>query len=141
MEYRRKQDTIVVRLDRGDEIIACLTEVCRLERVPFAAVSGIGAADQAAICLYNVERQAFQKQELNGPMEICSLIGSASRKDGEVYLHLHITLADEDLRCRGGHLNACRIAATAEIVMQVQDMRVGRRLDPSIGLNVYRFED
>ena len=139
MEYRRCQNTIIVRLDRGEEVHACLREVCRRERVGFAAISGIGAADQALVGLYNVEQQAYHQQELTGPMEICALVGSASRKEGEVYLHLHITLCDADLKCRGGHCNACRISATAEITLQVADVEVERRLDPGVGLNVYRF--
>ncbi|MBR6030207.1 MAG: DNA-binding protein [Clostridia bacterium] len=141
MEYRRKKKTIVVRLDRGEEIISALTEVCQREKITFAAISGIGAADQATVGLYNVEEQVYRKTELTGPMEICALTGNASRKDGEVYLHLHITLCDEEMRCRGGHLNACRIAATAEIVLQVSSLKVERRLDPAVGLNVFLFDE
>lgn len=141
MQYAKKDDTIVVRLDRGEEIIASLTEVCRREDVLFAQITGIGAADQATVGLYDVGEQVYHKRELAGPMEICALVGSASHKDGEVYLHLHITLCDPEMHCWGGHLNTCRISATGEIVLKTSDMNIGRRFDGQVGLNVYQFAE
>ncbi len=139
MEYRRFSDALVIRLDRGDEVVSCLTEAVKREGIALGAVSGIGAADRAVVGLYNVEEQQYHKTELIGPMEITSLVGNVTTKDGETYLHLHINLCDGAMNVRGGHLNECRISATGEIVLTILDGTVERRQDPVTGLNLFRF--
>ena len=139
MECRRFSDALVIRLDRGDEVVSCLTEAVKREGITLGAVSGIGAADRAVVGLYNVEEQQYHKTELIGPMEITSLVGNVTTKDGETYLHLHINLCDGAMNVRGGHLNECRISATGEIVLTILDGTVERRQDPVTGLNLFRF--
>ena len=62
-------------------------------------------------------------------MEITSLLGSVSTKNGETYLHLHINLCWEDMSVIGGHLNECRISATCAMILRKIDGTVERRLD------------
>ena len=141
MEYRKFGDTYVLRLERGEEIIASLSDLCRKEDLKLAAVEGLGAADYAVIGLYDVGGRVYHKTELHGPMEITSLTGSISRKDGEPYLHLHINLCNQDMHVLGGHLNECRISATAEIFLREIPGEVGRQLDEKVtGLNLFRFQ-
>lgn len=140
MEFRKFEDTYVVRLDRGEEIIASLTELCAKEHISLGAVQAIGAADKAVIGLYDVEKKFYHKTELEGPMEITSLLGNITEKDGEVYLHLHINLCDEKMMIHGGHLNECRISATCEMIVHTLLGKVGRIHDTKVtGLNLFAF--
>lgn len=139
MEYRRFGDTFVLRLDRGEEVLACLERFCREEDIALGAVEGLGASDHAVVGLYDVAAQQYNKKTFDEPMEITSLLGNISRKDGEPYLHLHINLCQADLGVVGGHLNECRISATCELFVRVLDGAVERRLDEGVGLNLYRF--
>ena len=54
MEFQKFADTYVVRLDKGEEIIASLQKLCETEQIALASVTGIGAADHAVIGLYDV---------------------------------------------------------------------------------------
>ncbi|MBP5737038.1 MAG: DNA-binding protein [Acidaminococcaceae bacterium] len=140
MEYRKFADTYVVRIDKGEEIIASLQALCEKENIRLASVSGIGAADRAVIGLYDVGSRQYHKTELEGAMEITSLLGSVTRKDGAVYLHLHINLCDKNMQIFGGHLNECRIGATGEIIVRTIPGQVGRLLDEKVtGLNLFQF--
>ena len=140
MEYRKFADTYVVRIDKGEEIIASLQALCEKENIRLASVSGIGAADRAVIGLYDVGSRQYHKTELEGAMEITSLLGSVTRKDGAVYLHLHINLCDKNMQIIGGHLNECRIGATGEIIVRTIPGQVGRLLDEKVtGLNLFQF--
>ena len=140
MEFRKFGDTYVVRLDRGEEVIASLTELCTKENIVLGSIEGLGAADHVVVGLYNVGKKEYHKTEFNGPMEITALTGNASRKDGEVYLHIHINLCNEQMRLLGGHLNECRISATCELFVRSIPGQVNRRFDADgVGLNLYEF--
>ena len=139
MEYRLFSDTYIVRLDRGEEIVASLTRLCEQEDILLGSVTALGAADHAVIGLYNVTEKQYHKTQLDEAMEITSLVGNITRKDGEVYLHLHINLCNEKMQVYGGHLNECRISATCEMVVRRLDGEVGRLQDPVTGLNLFRF--
>jgi len=140
MEYRKFNNTYVIRMDRGEEIISSLSDFCKAEHVKLGSVQALGAADHAVIGLYHVGARQYRKHTFEGPMEITSLLGNISTKDGEPYLHLHITLCRDDMSVIGGHLNECRISATCEMFVQVLDGTVERKLDEKVtGLNLYEF--
>ena len=140
MEYRQFGDTYVLRLDRGEEILQSLTHFCKKENIRLGSVEGLGASDHAMIGLYNVEEKQYHKQVFDGAMEITSLLGNISEKDGEVYLHCHINLCRDDMSVIGGHLNECRISATCELFIRKLEGVVERRLDENVtGLNLYQF--
>ena len=140
MEYRRFGDTYVLRLDRGEEIIGSLGAFCKKETIRLGMVEGLGASDHVMVGLYNVEEKQYHKQVYDGAMEITSLVGNISEKDGENYLHCHINLCREDMTVIGGHLNECRISATCELFVRKLEGVVERRLDADgTGLNLYQF--
>ena len=141
MEYRKLNDTYVVRLDRGEEIMECLTALSQKEGLLLAEVTGLGAADHCVVGLYDVEEHFFHKKAFDCPLEIASLMGSITQKDGAPYLHLHATVCDKDHATYGGHLVECRISATAELFVRTLPGSVGRRLGREItGLNLFAFE-
>ena len=139
MEYTEFDDTYVVRLDRGEEIISSLKEFCQKEKISLASVDGLGATDHLEICLYDVVNKVFHRHTFEEPMEITSLHGNISTMCGETYLHIHINAADSELNVHGGHLSACRISATGELFIRKIEGRVERRKDEVTGLNLYYF--
>lgn len=127
-------------MDRGEEVISSLTKLCDAEQITLGSVEAIGAADHVVIGLYDVSARQYHKKAFDEPMEITSLLGSVSTKDGETYLHLHINLCREDMTVIGGHLNECRISATCEMIVRKLDGTVERRLDEEVtGLNLFEF--
>ena len=136
MDYRVFGDKIALRLDPGEELLDRISEVCRRQGVRFGSITGIGAANHVTIGFYNLEKQEYSEKDLDFPMEITSILGDVSRKDGEVYLHVHINVSDEEGRTFGGHLKKCMISVTGEIVITCIDGEVGRKADPATGINV-----
>ena len=139
MEYRKFGDTYMVRMDRGEEILATLKDLCEKEDIRLAQVDALGAVDHAVVSVYDVPTRTFFKKEFNEPMEISNLCGTVSRKDGQTYLHLHVTVCDKDLIAHGGHANELRVSATCEMVVRTISGKVERKLDENIGLNVFKF--
>lgn len=139
MEYRKFDNTYVVRLNKGEEVIGSLKELCRNENVELAEVTGLGASDLVEIGVFNVNTKEYNTKVFEGMFEITSLVGNVTRKDSEVYLHIHINFGDEDGTVKGGHLVKSRISATSEIIVRKINGNVGRKLSDEIGLNLLKF--
>ena len=95
MEYKRIDNTIIARIDRGESIAEKIQKIATAENIKTAQVSGIGAASHLEIGCYQVSEKQYIKHVYDGDFEITSLLGNISQKDGEFYLHLHINAADE----------------------------------------------
>lgn len=139
MEYRRFDDKIVLRLDKGDEIIACVKDVATKENIRLASVSGIGGTDDVLVGVFNIGKHAYDEFKLTGTHEITSLTGNINTMNDEVYTHLHITLAGKGGNVVGGHLLNCVISLTAEIFISVIDGRVDRKKDEDLQINKFAF--
>jgi len=137
MKYKRFENTIVARIDRGEEILTSIREICRRESVTLANLSAIGAVGHAVVGLYQVEKQKYLPNTFDREMEMTSLNGNVTTKDGEVYLHLHANFADETDKVFGGHLNEAVISGTCELFIQIINGTVGRMHDPITGLNLF----
>ena len=141
MEYQRFENTIYLRLDRGEEIVESLRRLAEAENVKLAAVTGLGATDDFTVGVYDVPTRQFRPRTFTGAHEITSLVGSVNTMNGEHYSHLHMTASDISGAVVGGHLNRARISATAEIVIVVTDGTVDRFRDEAVGLNLYQFPE
>lgn len=139
MEYRKFDDTYVVRLNRGEEVIESLKDLCKNENIELAEIKGLGASNLVEIGVFNVNTKEYNTKIFEGMFEITSLIGNVTRKDGEVYLHIHINFGDEEGLVKGGHLVRSIISATSEIVVRRINGKVGRKLSNEIGLNLLEF--
>ncbi len=139
MESKRFNNKIVVRLDKGEEIVSSLMKVVKEYNVKLGTIQALGATNYVKIGLFNVEEKKYYSNVLTKDMEITSLIGNISQKDGEPYLHLHINVADGKQNVYGGHLNECIISATCELFIDVIDGEVDRYFNEEIGLNLIDF--
>lgn len=140
MKYRRFSDKIVLRVDRGEDIVAKLRELCELENISLGSVSGIGAVMETEIGIFNVDTKEYFSKTVDGLYEVSNLTGNVSKMNGETYLHLHITIGDvKKNEVYAGHLNRAIVGATAEIIVSVIDGEVDRKKDESIGLNLLKF--
>lgn len=139
MEYRKFNNSYVVRINKGEEIVEKLKELCEKEDIKVAEITGLGASNLVEIGLFNVNTKEYKTTTFDGMFEITSLIGNATRKDGEVYLHLHINFSDETGNTKGGHLVRCNISATSEIIVNKIEGNVDRKLSDEIGLNLMKF--
>ena len=104
MEYKKFEDTYVIRLNKGEEVIQCLKELCKNENIKLAEITGLGASDFVEIGVFNVNTKEYNTKVFEGMFEITSLVGNVTTKDSEVYLHIHINFGDEDGVVKGGHL-------------------------------------
>ena len=139
MEYRRFGQTIIVRLDVGEEVMERLTHLAEKEKIALGVVNGLGAAGSVTAGAFNAGAKVYTSHEFQGDYEIVSLTGTITTAEGKPYIHLHVALGDEGGHLLGGHLNRAVISATGEIVITVLEGAVDRRFSEKTGLYLMEF--
>lgn len=142
MEYRKFGSTYILRIDRGEEILASITTLCNAEKIRLGSVSGIGAVGEVTLGVFNREKFAYESTTYTGDYEIASCSGTITTKEGETYLHIHMAVGNavKD-ECHGGHLNRAVVSLTGEFVIQQLDGTVEREYSPEVGLNLFKFSE
>ena len=140
MEYKRIGQSIIVRMDPGEEILEQLKLVAEEEALTLASVSGLGAVNEFTVGVYKTTEKQYLSKRFTGAYEIISLTGTVTTKDGAFYPHLHMSAGNERGQVFGGHLNRALVSATAELVLTIIDGTVERRFDETIGLNLMKFD-
>ena len=140
MDYKRYGDTIIARMDKGEEILTQLEAIARREEIRLASVSALGATDDMTVGVFRTAEKKYYANHFTGDMEIVSLTGTVSTMDGKPYLHLHMSAGDAEGHVFGGHLNRAVVSATCEMVIRIIDGQAERVHDASVGLNLFRFD-
>ncbi|MBO5952857.1 MAG: DNA-binding protein [Oscillospiraceae bacterium] len=139
MDYKRFDNTVIARLDKGEEILEQLEVISRQENIKLASISALGATNDITVGVFRTGEKKYYANHFTGDMEIVSLTGTVSTMDGKYYAHLHMSAGDEKGHVFGGHLNRAVISATCEMVIRIIDGQVDRELNEAIGLNTFRF--
>ena len=76
MDYRKFGECYYIRMDRDDEIISTILEICKKENIRSATFSGIGGCKDAEIQTFIPETGSFEEQRISGMLELVSLNGN-----------------------------------------------------------------
>lgn len=139
MEYRRFQNTFVVRIDKGEEIVSSLLTLAAQERIGLAGVQALGAIHDFTVGVLDTASKQFRPNTFTGDHEIVSLTGTLTTKDGAPYCHLHLAAGNSKGQVFGGHLVRAVVSATCELLLTCLDGTVERRFDEATGLNLFHF--
>lgn len=139
MEYQKFENTYLVRLDRGEEVLEQVKALSLKEQISLATVQGLGAVNDLTLGVFRPTEKTYHSNRFQGCYEIVSLTGTVSTMNGEYYCHLHMSAGDESGHVVGGHLNRAVISATGELVVTVIPGTVDRAFDPEVGLNLLKF--
>jgi predicted DNA-binding protein with PD1-like motif len=136
MKYQCLGEKVIVRVDKGEEIISSLKEVCKKLGITLGSMTGIGATNDVTIGLMNTKTKKYQSTQFTGDHEISSLVGTITTMNDDVYLHVHITVCNAEHKTFGGHLTSAVVSATFEGVIDIISGKVDRTFDQAAGLNL-----
>lgn len=144
MDYRKYGSTVYIRMDKGDEIIGCILDTCKKEKILSATFSGIGGCSEAQVQTYLPENNTFETQTLRGMLELVSLTGNIVTDDQkELYQHSHALFSykDGDRHCVvAGHIKSITVLYTAEIELRpVVGGIINRKIDLETGTGFWHF--
>ena len=139
MNYKQFNNKVVVRIDKGEEIVDCLKKICKEINIKLGSIVGIGSTDKVTIGLLNTKTKKYQSKEFTGDHEIAPLVGNISMMNGEVYLHLHVTICNVEHKALGGHLTSAVVSATFEGIIDIIEGQVTREYNDEVGLNLLKL--
>ena len=139
MDYRRFNNTIVARIDKGEEVLEKIKEIASKENIKLANVNALGATNDFTVGVFKTNEKKYYSNEFKGDFEIVSLTGTINTMNGEFYTHIHMSAGDAEGKVFGGHLNRAIVSATCEMVINIIDGTVDRYADEEIRLNLFKF--
>ena len=140
MEHRHYGNKFFVRLDKGEEIITQILQLCKQEKITLAEIRGLGAVDDFSVGLFDVNEKKYYSNRFQEMAEITSLWGTVTTKDDELYPHIHMSVATRDGKVLGGHLNFAKVSATCEMVIYYSEGTINRKFNDEVGLNLFDFK-
>ena len=145
MDYRKYDDTVYIRMDKGDEIIGSILDICKKEQISSATFSGIGGCSEAQIQTFLPETGTFETETISGMLELVSLMGNVISDDQEEpYLHAHgmFSYKDGDKHCvSAGHIKSISVLYTAEIELRpVKGGNIRKKFNEETGTGFWSFK-
>ncbi len=141
MDYKRFDNTIIARIDKGEEILEKVKEIALKENIKLASISALGAVNNFTVGVFKTDEKKYYANSFQGYFEITSLAGTINTMNDEFYAHIHMSAGNEKGEVFGGHLNRAMVSATCEMVITVINGAVDRYLDEEIGLNLFKFNE
>jgi predicted DNA-binding protein with PD1-like motif len=125
-----------VKLDKGEDVLAILTEYISTADIKSGTFSAIGVLRDTEVGYYELEKAQYIKKTFKGDFELLSLSGNIGELNGKRHPHIHVILGDKDSNCYGGHLLNAKVGVTCEVFITATVMELERIYDDKIKLNL-----
>lgn len=99
MKYKRFDKTIVVRIDRGEEILDKIGELAEKESIKLASVSALGAVNDFTVGVFNTAEKKYYSNEFKGAFEIVSSRAASTPWTASFTLTYTCPQATKRVRC------------------------------------------
>ncbi|MEM2102486.1 MAG: DNA-binding protein [Candidatus Bathyarchaeia archaeon] len=132
--------TIFARLDENEDALTAIKQRAEQNRISAGFFFLIGTLKRAVLGFY--KDRNYQPITLSGPLEVVCCVGNISKKeDGELVVHAHMAVANEQGVMFGGHLlQGCPIDATGELVLvETPDANLKRVFKEKLNLYLWSF--
>jgi len=136
MKYTFDGFNWIVRLEKGEQLIASLTELVKKESIKSAWISGLGGALDAELGFYSLDEKQYKWEKLDQLLEITSLQGNIAWSGDEPALHIHGTFSDENMQAFGGHVKELTVGGTCELLLHSVQTDLTRSHNKEIGLDL-----
>jgi len=131
--------SFVLSLEKDSDPVLSLQKFCAENRIEKGFLWGIGALSKAIFGYYRIEEDRYQTTEKDEFLEMLNCQGNISLKNSEIFLHLHVTLADVKGILCGGHLmEGSRVFAGEFFLQEIAGEPLVREKDPATGLFLWR---
>jgi len=135
MSIPKIKRTFIGQFPNGSDLLEELTKFVQREDIKLGRVQGIGATTHAIVAYYDQNTWQYNPLEFPGGMEILSLTGNVSLREGKPFVHVHIILGDKDGKVFGGHLlPGTKLFAFEAVIEEYEGDQLIRAKDEKTGL-------
>ena len=134
MNHIAQDNKIMLRIDKGEYINKTILDVASFYNLKFGWINGLGAIMDPELGYYDLKNKEYIKKTIIGEFELTSLVGNLTLKEGDLFVHSHITFSDINFNAYGGHLFDCKIAVAGEFLIFRSPTEINRKYDNEIGL-------
>lgn len=129
-----------VQIKHGDDLLEKITEFCQEKKIENGLVLAIGALQKARLGYYLQQEKRYTEIVVNEPVEIVSCLGNVSLKEGQPFVHAHLSTANKEGKVVGGHMNpGCLVFACECLIIPLEGEPSERVFDPLTGLSLWKF--
>lgn len=140
-EAKRFGNKYIVSIDNKSEIVSALTDFVKAHKIKVGTISGLGAVNEATLRFFNPETKKYVDKTFNQQLEVTNLTGNISTMDEKEYLHIHVTLGDDNYHALAGHLLSAKLNGAGEFVVEKFPCgKLERTFSEEVGLNFYDFD-
>ncbi|HWP48598.1 MAG TPA: PPC domain-containing DNA-binding protein [Candidatus Limnocylindrales bacterium] len=132
--HDQDERTFAVIFDKGDELMSGLLNFARSQKLKASHFTAIGAFSEAILGYFSRESKEYKKIPIREQVEVLSLIGDISLKDGEPKIHAHGVVGKSDGTAHGGHILEARVWPTLEVMIVESPAYLQRKYDEETGL-------
>ncbi len=129
----------MIRLEKGDDILASIKRFGEANKIGGALFEGIGSLNKAKLGHYDFEAKNYKFDVFNEDLEILSLSGNISTMNNGPVPHAHVTLGKRDFSVIGGHLDEGSVANMVEIGLATLPGKLLKAHDDEVGLNLLQL--
>jgi len=128
---------LMVRLKHDADLVQSIAELARNKGVEAGSFTAIGALKRARLGYYDQSGHEYREIKIDSPCELASCTGNISLKDGELFAHVHVVLADEAGNTKAGHLLEGIVFAAEVHLRQLEGPKLERKHDEATGLSLW----
>lgn len=140
MQFQQNGASHFVYIERDEKVMETLTNYCRGQKISNGRLSGIGAVKDIELGAYDLGNKNYLKKQYTGEYELVSCQGNITLKDGQPFIHAHVTIGNREMNTFGGHLFECTVAVVGEFVVEQIEGSTSREMNPEIGLATWCLE-
>jgi uncharacterized protein len=115
--------TFALVFDKGDEVVAGLTEFARTHRLSASRFTAIGAFSDVTVGYFLPDRKEYRRIPIPVTLD----------ERGAPKVHAHAVVGKSDGSAHGGHLLEAHVWPTLEVMVEEAPSHLARRLDPETG--------
>lgn len=131
--------TLVTSLPAGSDLLQEIQDLVLANGIDFCRIEGIGSLARARMTYYDQSAREDREIEVDRPMMLAGLSGTALRSTDGVEVHGHLVIADALGMASGGDLSAGCVVFSCELLLQeLIGPPMVRAIDESTGLSPLR---
>jgi predicted DNA-binding protein with PD1-like motif len=126
------------RIPRGSDLLRSLNELAAELGFEAATLQVVGAVETFHVAYYDQATHTYTPHPSDESHEVAGGVGNVSLKDGQPFVHIHLTGSDADGTIRNGHLiEGTRVFMIEAYLRKLDGPAPVREMDEDIGLPIW----